>query len=143
MLFLQSRSVCVWCKQSRFIFIIVWKYKGRCMKWKCTLDVESNFKQERFFFYFFINGEYFLCLFISTALELYSLSSNATSDVGCPWFIKLARIDKGRSKLFMKPLSYLIVAKEPGLYESSDKKLIQFYLQAQGCFSVIKTSRKY
>lgn len=89
MLFLQPQSVHVWSEQSKFIFIIVGKYKGRCMKWKWPLAVESNFKLERFFFYFFINAVYFLCLFLKTAVELYNLSSNDTRNVGCPWFMVL------------------------------------------------------
>lgn len=39
---------------------------------------------------------------------------------------KLSSIDKGHFKLLLQPLNYLIVAKEPGLYQSSDILKIWF-----------------
>lgn len=39
---------------------------------------------------------------------------------------KLSSIDKGHLKLLLQPLNYLIVAKQPGLYQSSDILKIQF-----------------
>lgn len=52
-------------------------------------------------------------------------------------------MDVGHFKLLLQPLNYLIVAKEPGRYQSSDiLKNWLLYLQAQGGFSLIKKSKK-